>query len=66
MITVPTVFVLCGAHLLWDRHALLQQSVNIIVKLLLEESIVNTSIQWWVGGLNGVLNAFSERQFELL
>lgn len=38
VVTFPAWFVLCGAHLFGYRHAFFKQSVNIIVKLLLEES----------------------------
>lgn len=40
MIAVPAVLVLWWPHLFGDWHALLQQSVHVIVKLLLEEATV--------------------------
>lgn len=48
MITVPGISVLCRTHLFWDWHALLQQRIDIIVKLLLEESVVKAGREGWV------------------
>lgn len=51
MITVPAIFVLCRTHLFRDWHAFLQQSINIIVKLLLEEVMVKAGREGWVTSL---------------
>lgn len=48
MVAVPAVFVLGWTHLFGDWHALLEQSINIIVKLLLEEWMVKAGRKGWV------------------
>ncbi len=54
MITVLAIFVLCRTHLFGDWHALLQQSIDIIVKLLLEEAMVKAGRDGWVTSLREV------------